>query len=121
MLVRECRIHCHEKFRSFSHFHVIFSEFDARIHRILHRLRIEALKKMIVAINAHMIDTFLTAMVCEGGSCVADFDPEQSHDMTLVYPVMDNVSDWNKATKQGVYLHVAYGPTVIKAMLDLSE
>ncbi len=68
-----------------------------------------------------MIDPFLTGMVSEGGSCVADFDPGQSHDMILVYPVMDKISDWNKATKQGIYLHVTYGPTVIKAMLDLSK
>ena len=68
-----------------------------------------------------MLDPFITGMVNESGSWVADFDPGQSHEMTLVYPVMNKISDWNKATKQGIYLHVTYGPTVIKAMLDLGK
>lgn len=67
------------------------------------------------------LEPFVTGMVNEGGYFIADFDPGQSKEMTMVYPVYSNISDWNKATEDGVYLNVTYGPTKIKAMLDLSE
>lgn len=67
------------------------------------------------------LEPFVTGMVNEGGYYVADFDPGQSKEMTMVYPVFEKITDWNKATEKGVYLNVTYGPTKIKAMLDLSK
>lgn len=67
------------------------------------------------------LEPFITGMVNEDGYYYANFDPGQSKDMTMVYPVFENITDWNKATKQGIYLNVTYGPTKIKAMLDLSK